>query len=113
MAAAVRSESVRVFGKCRFIDGFKQHTHDFFHQPVICGGDAQRTLFAVFLPDIRPAGRLRLVAAVFDGRNDGFNSRYVHSVQGDSIRARRHAALRFGNILIGQQIEFRVVQIPV
>ena len=114
MAAPLWAESVGIIGEGWFIDAFQYHSDDFLHQLVIPGRDPKRTLFtAVFLRNICTPCRFRAVGAVFQRADDALYPRTAHPVQCFSIHTRRHAPLIGVDIPICQQVELRVVQVPV
>ena len=90
-------------------------TDNFLYQFIVCGRNTQRARFArvVFLGDVFAPCRVRLVRMVFETGDDALNAPHRHVIEGHSIRARRHTALGFGNILVGQQIELGIVEIAV
>ena len=94
VAAPLRAEAMGAVGKSGFINCFQYHPDDFLHQLVIGRGNPQRTLFRgiVLLGDVGPAGRIRLVALVFQGCYDFVDTSCAHVVDGHSIRAFCHAS---------------------
>ena len=114
VAASFRSESMGVRGKGGFINAFKNHSDSFLHQFVLSGGDSQRTfLFAVFLFDVRPSRRVRLVAVVFERGNDFLYASGAHAVDGLSVNPCCHVPLPCADVIVGEVIEFGVIEVVV
>ena len=103
-----------VWREIGFIYTFKNHADNFLHQLVRCGRDAQRPfLAAVFLGDVLPSGRMRLIAVVFERCDDFLNALITHTINGFAVRSRGHISLPGADVVIGTVIELRIIEIAV
>ena len=91
VAATPWPETMGVWREIGFIYTFKNHADNFLHQLVRCGRDAQRPfLAAVFLGDVLPSGRMRLIAVVFERCDDFLNALITHIVAAPKRRGKSY-----------------------
>lgn len=111
----VRPKSVRMMGKAALIDTFQYHANNLLQQLIIERRNAQWTFFLgiILLLDICPAGRVGMIAMVFEGRNQAFNTFRTHAVDGFAVAPFRHVAFLRINILVCEVIHFRVIQVAI
>lgn len=111
VTAMVRSKFVRVTGKAVLIDTFQYHANNLLKQFIIEGRDAQRTflLGIILLLNICPAGRVGMLAVVFEGRNQAVDTLRTHAVDSLAVAPLRHVAFLCIDILICEVVHFRVI----
>ncbi|MNI50947.1 hypothetical protein D3C73_1056420 [compost metagenome] len=113
VAASVWPEAMRKTGECTLIDALQHHANYFLHQFVIERWDTKRPHFSVCFPNVYPSCGIwlvRMIPHTVDELGDTFHS---HAINGLSIRAFGHVTRFCVDVLVGHQIKFRVVQIPI
>ena len=115
MAAPVRSESVGLLHKQRFIDCLQKHLRYFLYEFVICGRNSQWPFFlwVSFFGDIFSSCSFWSILLRLDFLYESLYPPFTHAIQGLSVCSRCHAARRLRDFIIGQPVEFRVAEVPV
>ena len=113
VTTSVRPKPVRVFVKCRFIDGFQNHSDCFLQELITKGRNPKGPLAPVFLLDIFPSDRFYLITAVFQVLNQFLYILFAESVGGIVVCAFGQRSPVCVELLVGGVINVLAQQVSV